>query len=208
MDEPNRQKPPSTRPSLLLRVRSAQDAEAWREFEAAYRNLIVRYCMRRGMQLADAEDVQQTVLAKMSRSLRNFEYDPARGRFRSYLGRCVRNAIHSARSHKSAAEVVSLDRADELPADQGDVDERWHGEWVDHHLRRALGTLRATTDERTLAVFDAILNGRDTERIGAEFGLAPAAVRKVKQRVRDRLQEIVAQHVADEELAPQHSADA
>lgn len=191
---------PVTRRSLLARVRSTQDAEAWRLFEAMYAGLIVRYCAKRGLQLADAEDIQQSVLAKLARSLRNFEYDPARGRFRSYLGRCVRNAIYSAASHKAAVATVSLDDAGVAPTGEDASDQCWHKEWVDHHLRQAMTTLRAATDERTLAVFDAILQGKAYEQISAEFGVSPALVRKVKQRIRDRLQDIVARQVNDEEL--------
>jgi len=193
---------PATRPSLLVRVRSPEDAEAWRLFEASYAGLIIQYCVRRGLQLADAEDVQQTVFAKLARSLRTFEYDPQRGRFRDYLGRCVRNAIASAaQSHKRAAAAVSLnDEIGIVPAEADDADRRWHDEWIQHHLRRALGALRATTDERSLAVFEAILQGGEHEQIAEAFGMAPAAVRKVKQRLRDRLREIVARQVDDEEL--------
>ena len=51
-----------TRASLLIRLRRPADEAAWREFDAAYSELIVRYCRRLGLQLADAEDVRQLVL--------------------------------------------------------------------------------------------------------------------------------------------------
>src|SRR5262245_34298307 len=157
---------PQTRPSLLARVRSSQDSDAWRQFEAAYADLIIRYCVRSGLQLADAEDVRQTLLAKLARSLRHFEYDPGRGRFRDYLGRCVRNAIASAAGHKTGASTVSID--ERFAASDDVADDRWNEEWIANHLRRAMTTLRATSEERQTRVFDAILQGRSPDEIAAE----------------------------------------
>ncbi len=82
-----------TQPSLLSRVRDGSDQAAWREFEAKYRELLMRYCRARGLQQSDADDVCQLVMMNLAQSLRNFEYSPEKGRFRSYLGRVVRNSI-------------------------------------------------------------------------------------------------------------------
>ena len=80
----------TTHPSLLSRVRDTDDVAAWHEFEARYGDLILRYCRARRVQHADAEDVRQLVMIGLASSLRSFTYDPARGRFRSYLGeRCA-----------------------------------------------------------------------------------------------------------------------
>ena len=46
-----------TRASLLSRVRDPENDAAWREFEATYRDLIIRYCRARALQVADAAQV-------------------------------------------------------------------------------------------------------------------------------------------------------
>jgi RNA polymerase sigma factor (sigma-70 family) len=195
--------PPDTRPSLLLRVRDASDAESWRQFETAYGDLILRYCRRRGLQLADAEDVRQIVLTKLARALRHFEYDPARGRFRDYLGLCVRNTIATeVTRHRPPAGAVSTMDERALPgAVDTNGDALWHEEWVQHHYRRALRTLRQTCDEHTLQVFEALVCGRPAEEISAAYSVTPASIRKIKQRMRDRLKELIVRQIDDEELA-------
>src|SRR3954469_2676729 len=114
----------STHPSLLERLRDAGDAAAWREFDRRYGELIVRYARARGLQQADAEDVRQAVLLSLSRSMPRFEYSPARGRFRHYLGRVVRNAVSRWGSRRGcppgAAGALSLVDAADLPADGTD----------------------------------------------------------------------------------------
>ena len=85
--------PGPTQPSLLLRIRDASDAESWRTFVSIYAPLIYRSCRRRGLQDADAADVGQEVLAQVARSIREFEYQPGRGRFRDWLGAVVKNKV-------------------------------------------------------------------------------------------------------------------
>jgi RNA polymerase sigma-70 factor (ECF subfamily) len=185
-----------TRPSLLVRLRH-RDENAWREFDAAYSDLIVRYCRRCGLQLADAEDVRQLVLAKLSRSLQTFAYDPGRGRFRDYLRKCVRNAINSfASRHNPPAASVSMIEGG-LADDASDP--TWDEEWIQHHYRRALQTLRATTETRTLAVFDQLLCGADPATVAERFATTEENVRKIKQRMRDRLQQTIERQLIDED---------
>ena len=76
----------STRISLLDDVRNAGDVEAWRRFVDAYTPLVYGYCRQRRLQESDARDVTQNVFFAVSRAMRSFQYDPQRGRFRSWLG--------------------------------------------------------------------------------------------------------------------------
>ena len=69
----------STSATLLERLRQdAADQDAWAHFVRRYGPQIYRWCRRWGLQEADAQDVTQTVLAKLSQKLRTFSYDPAR----------------------------------------------------------------------------------------------------------------------------------
>jgi RNA polymerase sigma factor (sigma-70 family) len=70
--------------SLLARLREGHDQAAWAEFVRRYGQQIYRWCRNWGLQEADAEDVTQTVLVKLTEKLRTFCYDPSRT-FRAYL---------------------------------------------------------------------------------------------------------------------------
>ena len=74
-----------TRPSLLVRVRDAADAGAWGAFVDIYAPVVYGFGRRRGLQDADAADLTQDVMGEVVRSIRAFEYQPARGRFRDWL---------------------------------------------------------------------------------------------------------------------------
>lgn len=85
---------PTTRPSLLVRLRDSADREAWEEFVSLYGPLIYRYCRKRGLQDADAADMTQTVLQAVSVAVARLEYDRKLGTFRGLLFTIVRNQLN------------------------------------------------------------------------------------------------------------------
>lgn len=191
----------TTSPSLLARVRDPADQDAWRRFDRVYGELIVRYCRRLGLQHADAEDVRQLVLARLSVALREFEYEPRRGRFRSFLGRVVKNeAIRYWARPASRRSGVSLEE-DLAPAStQADAqDAIWEEEWRHHHLRRAMRALRTRCAPRSVEVFDALVAGQAPEEVAVAMDMTLDAVQKIKQRMRTRLRALVAAQVRMED---------
>jgi RNA polymerase sigma factor (sigma-70 family) len=193
----------STSSTLLQRLRDTTDAEAWREFDRRYGELIVRYCRARGLQQADAEDIRQLVLLSLSKGLSGFAYSPERGRFRAYLATCIRNTIFRW-SKRPNSVLQGLPEVEESIVDGGttETDILFEQEWVRHHFRLAMGEVRRSFDQRSVDIFDRLLRGGSFYTVAAELSTTPEAVRKVKDRIRDRLREIIAQQLAAEEQPP------
>jgi len=190
----------TTRSSLIARLRDPGDENAWRLFDRLYGEVMVRYGTARGLSLEDAEDVRQNVLLALVRFMPRFEFQRDRGKFRSYLGRVVGNAIHRFRNkaHRShewlAADLAEFDRG----VESVELDELWEREWVEHHLRKALASLRGSMSERSLDIFTQLLGGASPEAVAADHDTSVEAVKKVRQRVRVRLREALDRQEADE----------
>ena len=183
-------------------MRDGEDDAAWFEFEALYRGLILGYCRRRGLQAADAEDARQIVMMSLSTAFRRgFRYRRERGKFRGYLGRVTANAVSRllarprGRAVPLETEVRNLAAAEE----SAPLDEAWEQEWVQHHYRLAMESVRRTFEERSVRAFERLLAGASIEEVAAEFELSTQAVHKVKQRIRKRLKELVSEQIAEEE---------
>lgn len=192
---------PNTQPSLLRRLRDPGDESAWRVFEERYRELIVRFARSRGQQQADAEDIAQTVLASLFTAVGRFEYDRSRGRFRDYLFRVVRNAIsRHAGKRRPTGDDGRLSELVEARGEDGDGwSQAWEREWEDHHFRLALATVRRTFEPESVAIFERCLRGDAVRDIAADQKTSEQAVHKVKQRIRDRMKELITAQVRDEE---------
>jgi hypothetical protein len=87
--------------AALARLQLAEILEvvvSWSAFDERYRDLILRYCRRNGLQPSDAEDVRQMVMLNLAKQLRSFQYDVKKGRFRHSLGLAARKAWASPSS--------------------------------------------------------------------------------------------------------------
>jgi DNA-directed RNA polymerase specialized sigma24 family protein len=137
----------------------------------------------------------------LAKALRGFQYSPQKGRFRDYLGRAVRNAVARFRARPNPAPM-SLDRDDGLLDDvQGEdtTDGVWEQQWVDHHYRLALRTVRETFDRKSVEIFEKLVEGKSVASIAAEQATTEPAVHKIKQRIRARMEELITAQVREED---------
>src|SRR5262245_22908064 len=78
-DQCRQQHRTTTRVALLAQRRQdPTDQAGWSEFVQRYGPHIYRWCRRWNLQDADAEDLTQTILFKLTQKLRAFAYDPSR----------------------------------------------------------------------------------------------------------------------------------
>ncbi len=178
-----------TNVSLLGRVRQDPvDEGAWGAFVAYYGPKIQGWCRKRGLQAADADDVTQDVLLRLSRALRTFVYDPSRS-FRGWLRLVTQHAISDFFAHRKQRPdagssddlgLAALDSAhahDELLAF---LDE----EFTRVMVSQACELVRARVEPQTWEAFRlAACENQPGDEVAALLGMNVAAVHKAKSRV-------------------------
>jgi RNA polymerase sigma-70 factor (ECF subfamily) len=152
----------------------------------------------------DAEDVVQNVLFNLAKGLPGFVYDPQRGKFRDYLFRATRNSITDwTRRTIGSPQALDTDVARTLasPTDEsegGDV-ALWEKEWVAHHYRLALLRARDEFEPRNLEIFERNVAGASVTELAVAYGIEEGSIYASRRRIRQRLRELIAEQVREEE---------
>src|SRR5947208_2946712 len=129
---------PTTRASLLLRLRDPHDHEAWLEFVTLYEPVTYRLLRRNGLQDADARDVMQELFLAVSRTIDRWDPATETGSFRGWLRRVARNLVINWLKNRDRRAVGTGGSGmqamlDMLPAADGPESAEF-----DRELRRAL----------------------------------------------------------------------
>jgi RNA polymerase sigma-70 factor (ECF subfamily) len=178
---------------LLIRIRDAQDREAWEQFVEIYAPLVFGYARKHGLQHADAADTTQEVLGRVHRAIRRLDYDRQQGRFRGWLLTITRNALRTYwaaadREPRGSGDTGTRKLLQELPdTDHSDADFwqqeyhrclfRWAAERIQEEFRSSTWqAFRQTTEE-----------GMPPKQVAEDLGMSVGAVYTAKSRVVARL---------------------
>ncbi len=188
---------PSTRPSLLLRLRDFQDQEAWAQFVGVYAPLIYERARRRGLQDADAADLTQACLRQVAAHVGTLEYDARRGTFRGWLFTIVQNKLRDFHKQRAGRCQGSGDSQmqwllENQPATQPDEAEEWARDYRRRLFAWAAEQVRPQVQEATWQAFwQTAVENKPGKNVARNLGLTVAAVYLAKSRIMARLRAVI-----------------
>lgn len=187
--------PDSTASSLIERVQ-ARDANAWQRLVTLYGPLVYGWCRRAGLQPEDARDVGQEVFLAVARTIHEFRHGQAGQTFRGWLWTITANKIrdHFRATGKQPHALGGSDFQQILahvPAEQSSAASSSYPPDASGSLFcRCLSLIQAQFEDRTWQAFWRVtVEGQTPAEVAAELGMTPAAVRKAKSRVLQRLRQ-------------------
>ena len=74
-----------TRPSLLNRLKAGDDPQSWEKFYRIYGKLVRDFALQAGLSATEADEVVQETVIATSRHLPEYQYDPKKCRFKTWL---------------------------------------------------------------------------------------------------------------------------
>jgi len=185
---------PTTRASLLLRLQQGPpDQLGWDEFVERYGRHIYRWCRQWHLQDADAEDVSQIILLKLSQKLRVFSYDPSRS-FRSWLKTVAHHAWQDfERSRAHAQFTAGEGQVRELlrsVAARDDLVERLAEAFDLELLEAAKVRVRLRVAPHTWQAFHlGVVENQPLAEVAAKLHISVAMVYVAKSKVQKMLQQ-------------------
>jgi RNA polymerase sigma factor (sigma-70 family) len=184
---------PTTRASLLLRLRNPADDRAWVEFTDLYSPLIRRVARRGGLQDADAADLEQEVFRAVAGAIGRFDVDRSRGSFRSWLLRISRNLLLNllvARRRRPMAgggtEVIEL--LESLPDPSTEDSAIFEAEYRRRTFEWAAEQVREEFKPTTWQAFwRTAVQGEEAPAVASDLGLSIGAVYVARSRLLARI---------------------
>ena len=182
----------STCPTLLRRVaKEPADEHAWQEFVARYEPRIKSCCHAFPLQAADAEDVAQTILLKLVRGLRTFEYDPSRS-FRAWLHTVTHHALVDFLDERRVSglnDAAVTKMLESTPARESIAQEilaEFDRERLEIAIQQARQRVpRSQWDAFRLTVLEGFSGAEATAQLGMPVATVDTAKSKVNKLVRE-----------------------
>jgi RNA polymerase sigma factor (sigma-70 family) len=190
---------PTTRASLLLRLRDPQDHAAWVEFVSLYEPVAYRLLRRHGLQDADAREVMQEMFLAVSRSIDRWDPSSERGSFRGWLRQVIRNLVinwlkHSQRRIRPSGGNEWTAMLEQVVGDSGPESSVFEEELKRALFRKAADQVRAEVQTSTWQAFwETTVLGVSPAEVAKKLGMEVGAVRVAKCRVLARVRSAVAE---------------
>ena len=171
-----------TRLSLVDRARDLDDNQAWNEFTDYYAGFIRMVLLQLQAPLDDLEDLSQTILVKLWKNLSTVELDRDHARFRTWLGKIIRNTYytHCSQAASRKRREAAAATADVVPPDIEDIIE---SQWRKHIIALVIERLNASFSGKAMDVFTMTLDGESADDIASALELTKDSVYVLRNRV-------------------------
>ncbi len=174
-----------THMTLIQRVKDRMDQQSWEEFTTFYSPYIMGILNKAGIKYDFVEDLCQEILLRIWKSIENFEYDPSKCKFRTWLGTVCRNHIYNFYERvEKKYDNVDMDES-YLPPGEADINEIIEKEWQVYIAKKAFEKVSNDFNDKALVSYTEFQKGRDVADISKEIDVAANTIyvyhRRVKQ---------------------------
>ena len=188
----------STRVSLLLRLKDADEVIAWEEFTAIYSPVIYRVAIKRGLQAADAENIVQEVFAAVIRSVSQWLERENRGKFRAWLLRITHNESINLMTRKATRPLgkggdAAYQLMEQIPASTK-LEEMFETEYQNSVFQWASDQVKnSVTKLNWQAFWMTSIEGVTVDKVTQSLGMSRGQVYTAKSRVMAKIKKRVKQ---------------
>lgn len=129
--------------------------------------------------------MNQDILLKCWRKLPEFDFEPNKGRFRTWLYQVVRNHVYdylSSKKNRNDQKNLPLETWN-VPATQGEIDSIMDKEWKAYITSLAMKRIEKNFSSQNLEIFKRLLKGEELNTLAKEFQMKANSLYKVKNKI-------------------------
>ena len=182
----------ATRASLLGRLKNWDDAKSWEDFTQTYSRLIRTVAFKAGLSESEAKDVEQETLLCVAKTIHEFESNPARGTFKSWLFNLTRWRIAdqfrrrtpaAGSASPSDATATGTSTVQRVPGPEN-LEAEWEVEWKRNIVETALARVGRKVKPKHLQIFDLYaMRHWPADKVARELGVTRVQVYLVNHRL-------------------------
>ena len=178
----------ATRKTLLQRVKNRKDEKSWEEFVQFYKPYIYRVVSNMLKGHHDCEDVVQRTLVTCWDKLPEYEYNPDKSRFRTWICSIARN--YTLKFFRDSGRYQNkLDNFQELEngLSEPEVNKIAEKEWKLYISNLAWTNIEKEFEGNALDCFMMMSDGLSASLVAEKLGLTVGSVYVLKKRVTEKL---------------------
>lgn len=194
----NSNDPDPTRASLVRRLKDWGDQSGWQEFFDTYWRLIYGTALKAGLSDAEAQDVVQDTILTVAKAMPAFDYDPARGSFKSWLRKTTHWRIRDHWRRRARHPIAEPRREDESrtptveripdPASL-EPDAAWEADWQQNFMDSAIERVKRQVKPQQYQLFDCyVLKGWPMKDVTQKLRVSMAQVYFAKLKITGLIQ--------------------
>lgn len=188
----------STRSSVLQAIANTENEAAWQRLFDLYAGFVFSIARSKGLNDTDADDIVQVVFTDLARNLPTFQYDRAKGKFRSYLAGLVNWRVMDLLKAGRRDAELKADFWEHVRTIGGDDDGFSAREWQAAALEEALRRIKPDARPEHYAAFVAsAIEGQDTETVTRLYGLTSDNLYQIRKRLTAKLRDTVDRVLAE-----------
>jgi len=183
-----------TRASLLNRLKDWNDDESWREFLGIYRKLLFGFALKAGLSGNEAEEVVQETMISVAKTIKEFQYNPQRCSFKSWLRHLAQKRIadcYRKRSRETLLNETSRSGHTGTPAIERvpdsaalNLDAAWEAEWQKELLQAAIARVKTEVSPEQFQIFDFyVLKKMPVGKVASALGTSASRIYLAKHRI-------------------------
>ena len=182
--------PLNTRVTLLEKLKSKYDQNAWSDFHDNYRGYIAQVINNLNVPTCDIDDLIQKVMMVSWEKIPEFEYNKDKGLFRSWLIRITKNVVMNYFSFSDrTSKKIQAFTEDQLNQQGQTIDNSAEKEWRIHISKLAWESIRDNYQENAQNVFDLVTKGFTNKQISEKLELKQNTVAVFKKRITEALKD-------------------
>ena len=179
-----------TRYTLIEKVREQGDQDAWELFTQTYQGYISAVLLKVGILAKDVGDIRQDILLKLWQELPKLDFQPNKGKFRTWLYTVVKNKAYTFMSKRGAEKKrVELYFSQNENGVEGReaLNHLMDHEWKSYVTNLAFSRIEGAFQEQSIEIFRKSMKGASVHDLSEQYGLKNNTIHRIKSRVKERL---------------------